>query len=127
MSFSGSPVSIALALNEIYTSSNIHTNARALQDQWAAQSPSAYDNLLAGFDEASLGLSVSKRFGWHNLNSNGTTIFNDDFVALGVAHEMKVLVLGTGAVDVCVCTVGPTASITAFLLSLQLKYLSWCM
>ena len=51
--------------------------------------------------------------GWNGLDANRSVTFEDDFVSLGVAPEVKVLVVSPGTVDVSVGRVGAAAGVTA--------------
>jgi hypothetical protein len=52
-----------------------------------------------------------KRLCWHGSDSNCLAILDDDFINLGIALEVKVLVNGAGRVDICVCRVTAAASL----------------
>lgn len=76
------------------------TDTRALEDQGRAEGAAADDDLLASTEDPANGLLAIDGLGWDGCNAHGTSVFDDDFVDLGVALQVQVGVLGSSAVDV---------------------------
>lgn len=61
------------------------TNSRSLKNQWRAECASANNNLFTGAEDLSNRLFSTKRLGGNCLDSNGSSIFNDDSSNFGIA------------------------------------------
>lgn len=78
------------------------SDTRALQDKRRAEGAAADDDLFAGPVDLAGRVLASKRLAWDGGDTNRAAVLDDDLVDLGVALEVQVVVLGPGAVDVCV-------------------------
>lgn len=76
------------------------TNTRALQDERRAAGASADDDQLASLVDCARWVATTQGLGRDGRNTNGLAVLNEDFVDLGVTLQVKVVILGTGAVDV---------------------------
>jgi hypothetical protein len=84
---------------------SLHTDSRSLQDQWRTQSTTRNNNLLPRTISLRDILSRSQRLCGYSLNTDGTTVFDNDLVNFSVADKMEVLMDRSGAVDVAVSRV----------------------
>lgn len=91
-----------------------HTNSGSLKDQWRTESASADNDLLACSEGPRDVLTWVQWLGWDGSNADCLVTLQDNLVNLGVALKVEVLVLGAGAVNVAVCGVRTTSSVTAY-------------
>jgi hypothetical protein len=54
------------------------TNTRALENEWRAEGPARYNDLLTCLDDARRQLSVGKVLGWDDLDTNCAVAFEND-------------------------------------------------
>lgn len=82
-----------------------HTDARALQNQRRTKSASTNNDLLSCLVDLGLILPRREWLSRNNLDADSSTSFHDHFLNLGVADQVQVRVVSTGAVDVCMSRV----------------------
>lgn len=107
------------------------TDARALEDKRRAQGASRYNDLLAGFDDTGMQLTRGKRLGRNNLDANSFAVFEDDLhislamrhletagsftqylLNFGIHHQVQVLMHRPGTVNVPMCRIRTTPSVS---------------
>lgn len=76
------------------------TKARTLENQWGTHGACADDDLLSGFEDPADWLASVEGLGWHCYHTDSPAILNNHFLHLGVALEVEVGVLSSGAVDI---------------------------
>ncbi len=85
------------------------TDTRALEDQRRAEGAAADDDLLASTEDPANRFLAVDGLCWDGCNAHGTAVFDDDLVDLGVALQVQVGVLGSGAVDVGVSSIASSS------------------
>ena len=69
------------------------SNARSLEHEGCAESAAGDDDLLAGFDGFFLQLVCIKRLHGHSADCCCTAVLKNDFIDLGVAHEVEIVMV----------------------------------
>lgn len=87
------------------------TNTRALQDKRRTERATADNDLSAGSERPRVVLRWRQWLRGYGADADGLGAFEDYLVDLGVDGEVEVLVVLTGAVDVCMSRVRATASV----------------
>lgn len=68
------------------------TDSGSLKNKWGAECTARDHNLRSGTNNLRLLLLRMEWFHWEALNSNCSAVFDNDFVNLSIAHEVKILV-----------------------------------
>lgn len=84
-------------------------NARSLQNKRGAECSAADNDLLAGTKDLPWRVGTVEGLGWNSNDSNGPAVLYDNLFDLGIALQMKILVLAPGAVNVAVRRITSTA------------------
>lgn len=85
------------------------TDPRPLEDEGSAEGAAADDYLLASFVNRAWRVPTSQGLGWDSHNTNSPPILNDDSIHLGVTLQVKVRILASSTVNVCMSRVTATA------------------
>lgn len=88
------------------------TDTRSLQDQWGTQSTAADDDELAALVVLVPILAWRQWLGWASPDPDATIAFEECLLDFSVAHQVQILVVLPGAVDVCVSGVTATAGVS---------------
>jgi len=80
-------------------------NSRALEDERGAAGASADDDQLASLVDRAWGVATTQGLGRDRRNTNGLAVLNEDFIDFSVTLQVKVVILGPGAVDVGMCRI----------------------
>jgi hypothetical protein len=87
------------------------TDTRALQNQWRAERSTTDNDLLSSLENLRPVLLRMKGLGRDSLDTHSTIALQNHLVDLGVAHQMKILVVGTCTMDVGMGRIGATSSV----------------
>lgn len=87
-------------------------NARSLKDEWRAECAASNNDLLSGFEYATLVGLTMDLLGRHSSNSDSNTVLDDDLIDLGVALDVQVLMFGASGMNISRCSIRPAASVS---------------
>lgn len=110
-----------MSIRGVSTDTDLLTNSRSLQNQWRAECPATYNHELPSLVNFRSVLVRMKRLGRHNLHPCGSSVFDNYFVTLGVAHQMEVLVVSPSTMNVSVSRVRSTTGIPMMVSAVQLS------
>ena len=87
------------------------TDTRPLEDQRGAESATADDDHLPGFVNGRLVLPRVQGLGGHCLDAHCDTIFNNDFVHLGVTLQVQIVIFRPGGMNIGMSSVTTAARV----------------